>query len=142
MRDPRLGTFGVAAVALDLLLKAALISELVVGGFPWAIVAAGSLARVAPIALAWRLRYVGGGSGGWTDGIGAGTTAFALCVGLAIAFASVGVATAGMTVAVVIAAVPVAGWSARRLGGVTGDGFGAAAELGETLALVAAVALR
>ena len=35
MRDPRLGTFGIAAVALDLLLKASLLSALVVAGFPW-----------------------------------------------------------------------------------------------------------
>jgi adenosylcobinamide-GDP ribazoletransferase len=142
MRDPRLGTFGIAAVTLDLVLKASLISELVARGFPWAVVASGSLARVAPIALAWRLPYVGGGGGRWTEGIGPGTTFAALSIALAIAVPTGGLATAWMTLAVVAAAVPVAWWSARRLGGITGDGFGAAAELGETLALVAAVALR
>jgi adenosylcobinamide-GDP ribazoletransferase len=142
MRDPRLGTFGVAAVTLDLLLKASLISALVVVGFPWAAVAAGALSRAAPIVLAWRLPYAGGGTGGWTDDIGVGTTMVASALALAIAVPSAGLAAAGMAVAVAVVAVPIAWWSKRRLGGVTGDGFGAAAELGETLALVAAVAMR
>jgi len=47
MRDPRLGTFGIAAVALDLLLKSSLLSALVVTGFPWEVVAAGSISRVS-----------------------------------------------------------------------------------------------
>lgn len=142
MRDPRLGTFGVAAVALDLLLKASLISALVVGGFPWAVVAAGALSRVAPITLARRLPYTGSGTGMWTEGLGAGKTAVASVIALAIAVPSAGLATAGMVSAVVAVAVLIAWWSKRRLGGVTGDCFGAAAELGETLALVAAVAMR
>lgn len=142
MRDPRLGTFGVAAVALDLLLKASLVSALVVGGFPWAVIAAGALSHVAPIALAWRLPYAGGWTGGWTEGIGASTTAIASVIALAIAVPSAGLATASMVAAVPAAAVPVAWWSRRRLGGVTGDCFGAAVELAEMLALAAAVAMR
>ena len=72
MRDPRLGTFGVAAVALDLLLKSSLLSALVVAGFPWEVVAAGSISRVAPIAIAWRLRYLGAGTGAWRQNDGTG----------------------------------------------------------------------
>jgi adenosylcobinamide-GDP ribazoletransferase len=142
MRDPRLGTFGVAAVALDLLLRASLIWALVVDGFPWSVVAAGALSRVAAIALAWGLPYAGGGTGVWTEGVGAGTTAVAFGIALAIAVPSAGLATAGMVVAIAAVAASVGWWSSRRLGGVTGDVFGAAAELGETLALVAAVAMR
>ena len=83
MRDPRLGTFGVAAVALDLLLKSSLLSTLVVTGFPWEVVAAGSISRVAPIGIARRLRYLGAGTGAWTDRIGGGTAGAALVIGLA-----------------------------------------------------------
>src|SRR5262245_49581025 len=57
MRDPRLGTFGIVTIALDLLLKVALLSALIASGFPWPVVAAGTLSRVAPIALAWRVPY-------------------------------------------------------------------------------------
>jgi adenosylcobinamide-GDP ribazoletransferase len=142
MRDPRLGAFGIASVVLDLLLKTSTLSALVVTGFPWPVVAAATLSRVAPVAMAWRLPYAGGGTGTWTAGIGVGAVAFASVTALAIAIASAGIATLGMTVAVVAASTPIGWWSSRRLGGVTGDVFGAAIELGETLALVAVLAAR
>jgi adenosylcobinamide-GDP ribazoletransferase len=142
MRDPRLGTFGIAAVALDLLLKSSLLSALVVAGFPWEVVAAGSISRVAPIAMAWRLPYLGAGTGGWTDRIGGGTAAAALVIGLAISIPCAGLATPAMLIAVAIVAIVLGSWSRRRLGGATGDVFGAIIELGETFALVAALAAR
>jgi adenosylcobinamide-GDP ribazoletransferase len=142
MRDPRLGTFGVAAVALDLLLKSSLLSALVVAGFPWEVVAAGSISRVAPIAMAWRLPYLGGGTGGWTDGIGGGALAAAFVIGLAISIPCAGPATPAMVLAVAVVAIVLGRWSRRCLGGATGDVFGAIIELGETFALVAALAAR
>jgi adenosylcobinamide-GDP ribazoletransferase len=141
MRDPRLGTFGVAAVALDLLLKGSLLATLVADGFPWAVVAAGALSRTGAVALAWRLPYVGCRSGGWIRSVGPGATATAAAIALTIGIPSAGFATAGMVVAVAVVAGTTAWWSRRRLGGVTGDGLGAAIELGETLALGAAVAM-
>jgi adenosylcobinamide-GDP ribazoletransferase len=92
--------------------------------------------------MAWRLPYAGGGTGTWTASVGVGAVAFASVMALAIAIPSAGIATLGMTVAVVAASTPVAWWSNRRLGGVTGDVFGAAIELGETFALVAVLAAR
>jgi adenosylcobinamide-GDP ribazoletransferase len=142
MRDPRLGTFGIAAVALDLLLKTSLLSALISAGFLWPVVAAGALSHVAPIAMAWRLPYAGGGTGTWTSQIGAAPVLVASGIALAIAIPSANVDTAWMVVAVAAASVLVGWWSTRRLGGITGDGFGAAIELGETLALAAAVAVR
>ena len=142
MRDPRLGTFGIAAVALDLLLKVSLLSALLAGGFPWPVVGAGALSRVAPVAMAWRLHYAGGGTGTWTDDVRAGTVAIASLIALVVAIATAGVATLWMLPGVSVVAVLIGWWSNRRLGGVTGDGFGAAIELGETLALLAAVAVR
>ena len=142
MRDPRLGTFGIAAVVLDLLLKTSALSALVVIGFPWPVIAAGTLSRVAPVAMASRLPYAGGGSGSWTVGIGARAVAIASVIALAIAIPSAGVATIGMIVAIVVASTLIGWWSNRHLGGATGDVFGAAIELGETIALVAVLASR
>jgi adenosylcobinamide-GDP ribazoletransferase len=142
MRDPRLGTFGIAAITLDLLLKVSLMSALVVTGFPWPVVAAGALSRLAPVAMAWRLPYAGGGTGTWTSGIGSGTVVIAAVVALAITIPSAGVTTVWMVTAIAAASALVGWWSNRRLGGITGDGFGAAIELGETLAIAVAVALR
>ena len=142
MRDPRLGTFGIAAIALDLLLKTSLLSALVVPGFPWPVVAAGALSRVASVAMAWRLPYAGAGRGAWTDNIGSTPVILASVVALALALPSAGISTIGMVAAVAICATLVGWWSTRRLGGITGDGFGAAIELGETLAIAVAVAVR
>jgi adenosylcobinamide-GDP ribazoletransferase len=142
MRDPRLGTFGITAVTLDLLLRSSLLSALVATGFPWEVVAAGAVSRIAPIAMAWRLKYVGAGTGGWTDGIHGRVVAATLVVGLAISIPTAGPATLGMTLAVAAVAIALGSWSRRRLGGTTGDVLGATVELGETLALVAALAAR
>src|SRR5262245_38550273 len=142
MRDPRLGAFGIATVALDLLLKVSLLAALLVAGFPWAVVAAGALSRVAPVAMGWRLVYAGSGTGTWTSHIGSAPVFVASVIALAIAIPSAGLATVGMSAAVVVASILVGWWSTRHLGGITGDGFGAAIELGETLALAAAVAVR
>ena len=141
MRDPRLGTFGVAGVTLDLLLKVSVVASLATSRFPWAIVAAASVARVAPVALAWRLPYVGGGTGGWTADIGARSVVAALVVAGVVVVPTVGAfGTALMLVVVGASVVGLGRWSRRRLGGVTGDVFGASAELGETLALAVALA--
>lgn len=141
MRDPRLGTFGVAAIALDLLLKVSLLSAMLASGFPWAVAAAGALSRVAPVALAWRLPYAGGGTGTWTSHIGSPPVLLASVVALAIAIPGAGISTVGMVAAVATASALVGWWSSRRLGGITGDAFGAAIELGETLAIAVAVAV-
>lgn len=142
VRDPRLGTFGIAAIGLDLLLRTSLLSALLVTGFPWAVVAAGALSRVAPVAMAWRLPYAGRGTGTWTSDIGPAPPLLASLVALAIAVPSAGLATGWMVVAVAAASALVGRWSTRRLGGITGDGFGAAIELGEALAIGVAVAAR
>jgi adenosylcobinamide-GDP ribazoletransferase len=142
MRDPRLGTFGVAAVVLDLLLRTSTLSALVVTGFPWPVVAAGALSRVAPVAMAWRLPYAGSGTGAWIAGIGAGQVTVAAVIALAIAIPSAGIAALSMIVVTVAASTLIGWWSNRRMGGVTGDVFGAAIELTETLALVTVLAAR
>ena len=142
MRDPRLGTFGIAAIALDLLLKSSLLSALLAAGFPWEVVAVGAITRVAPIALARALPYVGSGTGGWTEGMGLGTAAGALGIALAISVPAAALATLGIALAVAVVGVLVGAWSKRRLGGVTGDVFGAAVELGETMGVLAVVSWR
>jgi adenosylcobinamide-GDP ribazoletransferase len=123
-------------------LKASLLSALVLEGFPWEIVAVGAISRVAPVALASRLPYVGSGTGGWTDRMGAGPIVAAFAIALAISVPTAGLAALGIVVAVVPVAALVGAWARRRLGGVTGDVFGAAVELGETMGLLAAVAWR
>jgi adenosylcobinamide-GDP ribazoletransferase len=141
MRDPRLGTFGVCAVALDLLLQASLLAALV-DRFPWEVVAAASLARVSPVALATFVPYAGGGTGGWVGGMPRWALAVASLLGLAVAVPTARVAVVGMVATGVLISIALGRWSRRHLGGVTGDVFGAAAELTLTLSLAVAVASR
>lgn len=145
MRDPRLGTFGGAALALDLILKVSVVTSLVVSPrFPLELVAAGSLARVAPLALAAALPYVGpeGGSGGWTRGVRLVVVFAATAIATAIGIAAVGPVFFAMLGTGALVTALLGRWSAVHLGGVTGDVFGASAELTETLALTAALAIR
>ena len=145
MHDPRLGTFGGAALSLDLLLKVSVLSALVSGPrFPVEAIAAGALGRAAAIALIAALPYAGtaAGAGGWTRSMGGGPALIGIAIASAIGILAVGWAFGVMAAAGLATAGVVGRWSRRHLGGATGDTLGAAAELTETLALAAALAVR
>jgi adenosylcobinamide-GDP ribazoletransferase len=145
LRDPRLGTFGGAALALDLILKISVLTSLVAGSrFPLELLAAGALARVTPLALAMALPYISpdGGSGRWTRGIGPGVLLGATAIASAVGIATIGPVFLAMLGTGALVTALLGRWSAVHLGGVTGDVFGATAELTETLALTVALAIR
>jgi adenosylcobinamide-GDP ribazoletransferase len=140
MRDPRLGTFGAAAVVFDSLIKVGAVAVLLDrGGALAALVAAGALSRAAGAPLAAVLPYprAEGGPGsvltGRVGGVAASATALVGAAG-AVAVAGVSGAIAAGAVAIVAAGAGLvfAGW----LGGATGDSLGATTEIAETLALV------
>jgi adenosylcobinamide-GDP ribazoletransferase len=145
MRDPRIGSFGVAAVAIDLIVKVAAVAQLVDrGGAVSALVAAGALSRAASPPLASLLAYprAGGGPGS----VLTGTVPLAGAVGAPILASAIAILVAGTTgavlVGVVAASTVLLGLVFRAwLGGATGDALGTATELGETCALVVAAAL-
>lgn len=142
MADPRLGTFGASALALDLLLKVAVLAALVAGGrFAWEAVAAGALARGSILALALALPYAGpaDGVGAWTGSADRRRCAAGLVLTAAVGFAAVGLRFVAMLLVAAGICALVGRWSVRHLGGMRGDTFGAAAELTETLALTAAL---
>jgi adenosylcobinamide-GDP ribazoletransferase len=145
MRDPRLGTFGGAALALDLILKTSVLMSLVADQrFPLELLAGGALARVAPLGLAMALPYISpdGGSGRWTRGVGPGVVLAATAIASAVGIATIGPVFLAMLGTGALVTGLLGRWSAVHLGGVTGDVFGASAELTETLALTAALAIR
>lgn len=143
MKDPRHGTFGVAALALSLLIRGAAMS--VVAG--WAalgsVVAAHALSRGAVVGLISRMRPAGNGLGA---SHAAGVSRRGAAAGGIAAFV---VGAAGLGVWVVPAALLSSAAAAvtgavagRRFGGITGDVLGAAQQLAETgiLLLVAGLA--
>jgi adenosylcobinamide-GDP ribazoletransferase len=139
MRDSRIGSFGVAALGLDLLLRLTVIAQLLGGSLLGPLIAAGALSRGASVSLAAVLPYVRSGEGvlnhRWSSLAGAA---------VAVAVAAVALRTDVFAVAGAVAAVTlVLGVLFRRwLGGVTGDTLGAASELAELTALLVAAGLR
>ena len=144
MRDSRVGTFGAAAIVLDLLLKVVAIGALIGrGGAVQAVAASGALSRAAGLPIAAFLPYprVGGGIGSVLTGrIGrlapAVGTAFAIAIAVAL-LGWTGAIMAGVAAATAVVAI---GIYRRWLGGATGDCIGAVIELTELAVLLVAAA--
>jgi adenosylcobinamide-GDP ribazoletransferase len=145
MRDPRVGSFGVAAVALDLVVRTAATTQLLAHGAAFgALIAAGALSRALSPPLATLLPYprAGGGPGSvLTHAVGRVGAVVAPVGAVAIAAAAAGVN--GLVAAAAMLALGVAACVLYRrwLGGATGDMLGAATQVSETLTLVVLVAL-
>jgi adenosylcobinamide-GDP ribazoletransferase len=144
MRDHALGTYGGAALVLDLLVKAAAIGALADAGAVAAVAAALALSRAAPLLLAAALPYARADAGtgralcerlGWRRAVAGSALAAGLALGLT------GIEALPMIAAGALATAAVGLLARRRLGGATGDVMGAAVELAAALALLVAVAL-
>lgn len=138
MRDPRLGSYGVAAIALVLIVEVAALAAMAPARALVGLVIAGALSRLAVLALIAWLPYVR------AAGLGSAASdrrrrGLDLAVGVVTALAlsaldwkraAVSIVFAGL-VTVVVAVV-----AARRVGGATGDIYGASAELAQAATLL------
>lgn len=138
MRDSRVGASGVQAFAVVVLLKAAALATLA-DAAPWALVWAALWGRMAPLlAVAWFPYLQPRGSAAfhrqhWTGLLREARPGLLAVGGLALVGLGQGVPPIGLVGALPAALVP--GWLGRRLGGHSGDSYGACVEWTEALAL-------
>jgi adenosylcobinamide-GDP ribazoletransferase len=144
MRDHHLGTYGVIALVLDLLLKASALAVLVTANRAVLVaITAGGLSRASAVVLAAALPYArpeGGAGASFTDV--RAPRAIVACA-TAVAGAALIARADGLVLVLIAAALTIMLARAYRswLGGVTGDTLGAAVELIETASLLAGASL-
>ena len=138
MRDPRAGTFGVVAVVLILLAEVAALSALPAARGAVALITAGTLSRWGVLGLVVALPYARlEGLGRATAGgyrvldLGIGS-ALAACI-LLLDWRRAALAA----VLVFLSALGIGLLAKNRIGGATGDVYGAAAEVGQLGGLLA-----
>lgn len=132
LADPHIGSFGVTAVALQLLAKLVLLRLALETGFMMPLVALPAAARLGPLIWTLTLPPLHEGIG---SRFGAGATWSAASAWLLVLLAAAWAIPALLAVLPAIALWR--GWLRRRIGGISGDGHGAGIELAETAALAA-----
>jgi len=139
MRDSRIGAHGAAAIVIVLVAKVFAIVELQRAGTSWALFVFPMAARWAVCVLVIGFPYVR------NEGLGKAFNGHARVSHLVVATCTTAaiVAITGMravvpTIAALAAALGLAFWMQRRLGGLTGDVYGAAIELAELAFLIVA----
>lgn len=142
MRDSRIGAHGAAALVLVLLAKAAALAELAARDDLWLVLAAPAVARFVAVPLVVGFPYARPEGLGKPFHGGAGPREVAVAAVLAaVAVAPAAPGSLGCAAAALAAGYAVALAARRRLGGLTGDVYGAAIELAE-LAFLSVAALR
>ncbi|MCY1671963.1 adenosylcobinamide-GDP ribazoletransferase [Novosphingobium sp. SL115] len=132
LADPHIGSFGVTAIALQILAKFVLLDLALQRGSPLLLLFVPVLARIGPIAWALMLPPLHAGFGTLFRR-GANWPVFACW--LAVWSLCAGFACPSLLAALMV--IPLwAPWLRARIGGISGDGHGAGVELVETAALV------
>ncbi|MDJ0924162.1 MAG: adenosylcobinamide-GDP ribazoletransferase [Acidimicrobiia bacterium] len=140
-KDSRLGTFGVAAIVVSLLLRTALLGGLDATTGLLALMAAHVIGRATTAAAMGFATPATSGLGtslmtGFTVAHSFGATAIGLGIGLAL-IGPAALIGLGLTI---LAAVALGRWATGKMGGVTGDVLGAIEQCGEVAVLAAVVA--
>lgn len=139
MRDSRIGALGAAAMLLAILAKVFAMLELERAGAAWAIIAFPAAARWAAAPLIIFFPYAR------KEGLGKAFNGHGRLAHFGVATIFMGAILVGAgpraiapTVAALVATLGIALWLQRRLGGLTGDVYGAAIELAELMFLIVA----
>lgn len=140
MRDSRIGAFGATALVLVLTTKVLAVADLLGrGGAAWALICAPAVARFTAVPLVVLLPYARPQGLGKAFHQGGGARELAIAGTLTAAtLVGAGLRTLLPAAAALTAAAALALLVRRRLGGLTGDVYGAAIEVAEAVFLVTA----
>jgi adenosylcobinamide-GDP ribazoletransferase len=143
MRDPRVGSFGAIALIVVIAVKIAALSVLIERRADVAtLIVVPALSRWAIVALGTWLPYAredGGLGDAATQRGQTGSFAVATAIAIPASVAAAGAAALSLWVGVASVTALIARSASRKVGGVTGDVFGATVELSEASGLVVAV---
>lgn len=139
MRDSRMGAYGGIALALSLVGRVVFIASLPLPQVPYYLVAAAVLARWTPLPLSYFLPSARAQTEQQIDGQGARiahiTSTASLIVGTLFSFSAAVLLLKMQAIAPVLGTIGITGLTGlyykRRIGGVTGDCFGATVQLDE-----------
>ena len=138
MRDSRIGSFGAIGLILFLTLEVAAVAELDPSVRWRALLAAPTIGRAVPPLLGrlYRPARADGHGATFAAGLGRARTLIALALATLVGAVALGAVGLVATAAAVTTAVAIGYFLNRRLGGVTGDVFGAAVEMAELAVLL------
>jgi adenosylcobinamide-GDP ribazoletransferase len=142
LKDPRLGTFGVVAVAASLLLRVAAVAALTPASALAALPAAHALSRAAAVGLMAAVPPAAeaGLGAAYARALGGRQALLGVAAGLVLAVALLGVWALPAAALAGAAALWLGHLARRRIGGVGGDVLGAVQQAGEILTLLVATA--
>jgi adenosylcobinamide-GDP ribazoletransferase len=139
LRDSRIGAHGATALVFVLGAKVVAVVEILERQAAWALYASPAVARwaVVPLVVGFPYARPDGLGKAFHDQAGAAQLAGATAVA-ALAIGWVGVSSIAPALCALATALALACWLHRRLGGLTGDVYGAAIEVAELVFLIVA----
>lgn len=138
MKDPHIGSFGVIAIVVCLMTKAAAVAQLSTANLHMAVVVPFIVSRALQVELAAALPYArreGGTARAFVEGAGASHFLLATLFALLLCYLFSGFCGLIALLAAYAASPALMWWIRREFGGVTGDLLGMASEVTEALLL-------